>query len=57
MRLKRCLNWINDAVGACIQLIEAEDDPDQIAALEHLRTGVFGIRDEIIELRRKLKQS
>lgn len=55
--LKRCLSWINDAVGACNQLIEAEQDPDQIAALEHLRSDVFEIRDGIIEIRRKLKQS
>lgn len=55
--LKRCLNWINDAVGACNELIEAEEDADQIAALEHLRSDVFEIRDGIIELRRELKQS
>lgn len=55
--LKRCLNWINDAVGACNQLIESEEDADQVAALEHLRSDVFEIRDGIIELRRELKQS
>jgi hypothetical protein len=55
--LKRCLNWINEAIGACNQLIEAEVDPDQIAALEHLRIDVFEVRDGIIELRRELKQS
>lgn len=55
--LKRCLNWINDAVGACNELIESEEDADQIAALEHLRADIFEIRDGIIEIRRTLKQS
>jgi len=55
--LKRCLNWINDAIGACNKLIDSEEDPDQVAALEHLRTDIFDIRDGIIEIRRKLKQS
>ena len=54
--LKRCLNWINDAVGACQQLIETEKNLDQIAALEQLRAEIFNIRDGILEIRRSLKQ-
>jgi len=53
--LKRCLNWLNEAVGACQELIHAEVDPDQKAALEHLRSSAFEIRDSIVELRRELK--
>jgi len=55
--LKRCLNWINDAVGACGELIAAADDPDACASLENLRGEIFAIRDGIIELRRELKKS
>jgi hypothetical protein len=55
--LKRCLNWINDAIGACGDLIEASDEPDGKAALENLRSEIFSIRDGIIELRRELKRS
>ena len=55
--LKRCLNWINDAVGACGELIAATDDPDACASLENLRNEIFAIRDGIIELRRELKKS
>jgi hypothetical protein len=55
--LKRCLNWINESVGACGELIDAEEDPDQKAALEHLRSDIFGLRDGVIELRRELKQN
>lgn len=55
--LKRCMSWINDAIGSCNELIELEEDADQVAALEHLRTDIFEIRDGIIELRRELKQS
>jgi hypothetical protein len=54
--LKRCLNWINDSVGACQQLIEDEKNLDQIAALEQLRADIFSIRDGILEIRRSLKQ-
>ncbi len=53
--LKRCLNWLNEAVGACQELINAERDPDQRAALEHVRSSAFEIRDGIVELRRELK--
>ncbi len=54
--LKRCLNWINESVGACQQLIENEKNLDQIAALEQLRADIFSIRDGILEIRRSLKQ-
>ncbi len=54
--LKRCLNWINEAVGACQQLIEDEKNVEQIAALEQLRADIFSIRDGILEIRRSLKQ-
>jgi hypothetical protein len=53
--LKRCLNWLNEAVGACQQLMAEENDPDQLAALAHLRSSAFSIRDGIVELRRQLK--
>ena len=53
--LKRCLNWLNEAVGACQELIRAEEDPDHKAALEHIRSSAFEIRDSIVELRRELK--
>lgn len=54
--LKRCLNWINEAVGACQQLIEDEKNLNQIAAFEQLRADIFSIRDGILEIRRSLKQ-
>lgn len=53
--LKRCLNWLNEAVGACQQLMAAEEDPDQLAALAHIRSSAFAVRDAITELRRELK--
>lgn len=53
--LKRCLSWLNEAVGACQELMAAEEDPDQLAALAHLRCTAFEIRDEITEMRRELK--
>lgn len=53
--LKRCLNWLNDAVGACQELIALEKDVDHRVALEHLRSSAFEIRDAVVELRRELK--
>jgi hypothetical protein len=53
--LKRCLNWLNEAVACCQQLMAIEEDPDQLAALAHLRSSTFEIRDGITELRRELK--
>ncbi len=53
--LKRCLNWLNEAVGACQQLMAEENDPDHLAALAHLRCSAFAIREGIVELRRELK--
>jgi hypothetical protein len=53
--LKRCLGWLHEAMGACQELINTEKDADQIAALEHVRSTAFEIRDEIIEMRQGLK--
>ena len=55
--LKRCLNWINEAIGASDELIESEDDPDHKAALLRLKAETFEIRDGIIEMRKELKKS
>lgn len=54
--LKRCLNWLNEAMSACQTLLDQEPDEDQKKALTHLRQSVFEIRDGIIALRRELKQ-
>jgi hypothetical protein len=53
--LKRCLSWLNEAVGACQELIAVETDVDHRAALVHLRSSIFEIRDGVTELRRELK--
>jgi hypothetical protein len=53
--LKRCLNWLNEAVGAAQELIDSESDAEQKAALDAIRADIFEIRDSIVELRRELK--
>jgi hypothetical protein len=53
--LKRCLSWLNEAVGACQELITVETDADHRAALICLRSAIFEIRDGVTELRRELK--
>lgn len=53
--LKRCLNWLNEAMGACQHLMEIEHDPDHKAALDRIRSSIYEIRDSIVEMRRDLK--
>ena len=55
--LKRCLNWLNEALGACLHLHDATNDPARRAGLQQLQTAAFQIRNEIVELRRNLKQT
>ena len=53
--LKRCLGWQNDALAACGELIAAADDPDHRRAMEALRDSIFGVREDIVNLRKELK--
>jgi len=53
--LKRCLNWLNDAVGHCQELMGKEQDPVRLEAIADLRHSAFAIRDGITQLRRELK--
>jgi hypothetical protein len=55
--LKRCLNWLNGAMGACQELIAAERDPDRRRSLEQLWAASLEIRGAIVELRREINQS
>jgi hypothetical protein len=55
--LKRCLGWQNDALAACSELISAADDNDQGRALEALKDSIFEIREEIVNLRKELKEN
>lgn len=55
--LKRCLGWQNDALSACSDLIRAADDGDHSRALEALRDSIFEIREEIVNLRKLLKEN
>lgn len=53
--LKRCLSWQNEALAACMELIEAADDPDHRRAMEALRDLIFELREDIVNLRKELK--
>jgi hypothetical protein len=55
--LKRCLQFINDAMSGCQELILAEEDPDHKHALEALLQDIFEIRGQIVELRRELREN
>ncbi|MCW1922313.1 hypothetical protein OKA05_07090 [Luteolibacter arcticus] len=55
--LKRCLNWQNEALAACMELIDAADDPDHQRAMEALRDSIFELREDIVNLRKELKEN
>ncbi|MCW1884211.1 hypothetical protein OKA04_05675 [Luteolibacter flavescens] len=55
--LKRCLNWQNDALAACSELIAATDDHDHERAMEALRDSIFELREAIVNLRKELKEN
>lgn len=55
--LKRCLNWLNEALGACQELHETTSDPAKRAAFKQLQDATFQIRDQIVELRRNFRQT
>jgi hypothetical protein len=55
--LKRCLNWLNGALGACQELYQATSDPRLRAGFRKLQAATFQLRHGIIELRRNLKQT
>lgn len=54
--LKRCLGWLNEAMGYCNQMIEDPRFAKQAHALELIRTETFGVRDGVLEIRRSLMQ-
>lgn len=53
--LKRCLGFLNEGIGACRELADAESDPDHAAALRNLLADMFKIRDHIVERRREIR--
>jgi hypothetical protein len=55
--LKRCLNWLNEALGACQELYEETTDPRLRAGFKQLQEATFQLRHGIVELRRNLKQT
>jgi len=40
-----------------MELIGAADDPDHQRAMEALRDSIFELREEIVNLRKKLKEN
>ena len=55
--LKRCLNWLNEALGACHQLHEAATDSAKRANLEKLQAAAFLVREQILAIRRNFKKT
>ena len=55
--LKRCLNWLNEALGACQLLHETTSDPAKRAAFKKLQAAAFQVRNQIVELRSNFKKT
>ncbi len=53
--LKRCLALINECLGALQALAGNAREADHQDALEQLMSGVFSVRDDVVELRRELR--
>jgi hypothetical protein len=54
--LKSCLGLINDSLAGLQVLVKSEVDADHRAALEHLQSEVFSVRDDIVELGREIRE-
>jgi len=54
--LKQCLGLINDSLSGLQVIVKQADDADHRAALDHLQSEVFSMRDDIIELRREIRE-
>jgi hypothetical protein len=55
--LKRCLSWQNEAVAACRDLIEKYPDSHLRTSMQQLAQSILEIRDEIVSLRRSLREN
>ncbi|MCU0779997.1 MAG: hypothetical protein MUF04_02720 [Akkermansiaceae bacterium] len=55
--LKRCLNWLNLALGACQQLHASGPSPRGRSQLRKLHRQILALRDGIVEIRRDLRKS
>lgn len=55
--LKRCVNWMNEALAACNELLALAANAAQRKELTALRKEIFAVRDALVELRREFKQN
>lgn len=55
--LKRCLNWLNEALHACQELHAASSAPKHRLRFKQLHQGILQIRSGIVELRMKIRKS
>lgn len=55
--LKRCVNWMNEALAAANELLATAQDPGRKKELAALRKEIFAVRDCLVELRREFKQN
>jgi len=54
--LKQCLGLINDALSALQELASAEASAPRIEDMEELKSGIFSIRDDVVELCRDIRE-
>jgi hypothetical protein len=55
--LKRCMSWLNQALHACQALHQSAATPQRRKAFEHIRDSIFQLRNGIVEIRMKLRES
>ncbi|MFU8892111.1 MAG: hypothetical protein ACNA8L_00640 [Luteolibacter sp.] len=54
--LRSCLGLINDCLGALQMVASGGQDADHLAELEQLTAEIFSVRDDIVELRREIRE-
>jgi uncharacterized damage-inducible protein DinB len=55
--LKRCLNWQNEAIAVCSEIIKLTKEQSTQESMQSLRNSIFTLRGQIIELTRKLRRN
>lgn len=55
--LKRCLNWQNEALNVCQELLTLAKTSEHKKTLKDIRAAIFSVRDGIVALRREIKQN
>lgn len=55
--LKRCMNWLNQALHACLALHRSGGTPQRRKEFERIRDAIFQLRNALVEIRMNIRES